>query len=64
MKRLVVHLLIVLSWGIMFNVNANSNENLKQLIENQIEKEKDVKCIPYTKVDPFKLTKLKNNIQD
>ena len=59
MKRLVVHLLIVLFWGIMFNVNANSNENLKQLIENQIEKEKDVKCIPYTKVDPFKLTKLK-----
>lgn len=59
MKRLLVNLLIVFSWGILFSINANSNENLKQLIENQVEKEKGIKCVPYTKINPFKLAKIK-----
>ena len=59
MKRFLLHLLIVFSLGMFFNVSSNSNESLKQLIENQIEKEKDIKCIPYTKIDPIKFNKLK-----
>ena len=35
------------------------DENLKQEIENQIEKEKNIKCLKYTKKDPFLFAKLK-----
>ena len=59
MKNLFLYLLTVFSFGILINVNAYSNENLKKLIENEIEKEKDIKCIPYTKGDPIKFQKLK-----
>ena len=59
MKRFLLNLLIFFGLGVFFNVSSNSNENLKQLIENQIEKEKDIKCIPYTKIDPIKFSKLK-----
>ena len=42
MKRLLTYFLLVFFFGITINVNANSenNENLKQEIENQIEKER------------------------
>ncbi len=61
MKRLLTYFLLVFFFGITINVNANSenNENLKQEIENQIEKEKNKKCIKYTKKDPFKFAELK-----
>ena len=39
--------------------NLSHAETLEQLLETQIEKEKNIKCIPYTKIDPLKLTKLK-----
>tara|TARA_X000000950_G_C13907290_1_gene657459 strand:+ start:170 stop:1234 length:1065 start_codon:yes stop_codon:yes gene_type:complete len=38
---------------------VDANENLKQEIENQIEKEKNITCIKYTKKDPFLFAKLK-----
>ena len=40
-------------------VKDDQNNELKQLIENEIEKEKYIKCVPYTKIDPIKLAKIK-----
>ena len=59
MKKKIVYLIVII-FGLTLSLYANSNENLKQLIENQVAKEKNIKCIPYTKIDPIKFIKLQN----
>ena len=54
MKKIFIILFVIIQTN-----QAYSNENLKKLIDIEIEKEKDLSCIPYTKIDPIKFAKLK-----